>query len=48
VEEENSRKRSINGVRDEVKDVRERLEREREAWMAKKKERWHAITAPQG
>merc|ERR1719443_1180549 len=45
VEEANSRKLSINGVRDEVKDVLERLEREREAWMAKEKERWQAITA---
>merc|ERR1719379_794726 len=45
MEEANSRKLSINGVRDEVKDVLERLEREREAWMAKEKERWQAITA---
>merc|ERR1719443_2766169 len=45
VEEANSRKLAINGVRDEVKDVLERLEREREAWMAKEKERWQAITA---
>merc|ERR1719379_620809 len=45
VEEANSRKLSINGVRDEVKDVLERLEREREASMAKDKERWQAITA---
>merc|ERR1719405_7967 len=45
VEEANSRKLSINGVRDEVQDVLERLERERDAWMAKEKERWQAITA---
>merc|ERR1719313_3098190 len=45
VEEANSRKLSINGVRDEIRDVLERLEREREAWMAKEKERWQAITA---
>merc|ERR1719160_2152924 len=45
VEETNSRKLSVNGLRDEIRDVLERLEREREAWMAKEKERWQAITA---
>ena len=29
----------------EVKDVLERLEREREAWMAKERKRWQALTA---
>ena len=34
VEEADSQKLTANGVRDEVKDVLERSEREREAWMA--------------
>ena len=41
----NSRKRTVSGVRNEVKDVLERLERVSGASMAEEKERWQAITA---
>ena len=40
-----SRKRTVSGVRNEVKDVLERLERVSGASMAEEKERWQAITA---
>ncbi len=44
-EEALCRKRNIAGVQGEVKDVLQRLVRERESLMAKEKERWQAIAA---
>jgi len=43
LEETSARKTNDNGLREEVKDVLFRIEREREEWMGKEKERWKAI-----
>jgi len=43
IEETSSRKVAVSGCREEIQDVLTRLEREREVWMGKEKERWKAI-----
>jgi len=43
IEEASTRKLAVHGVREEVKDVLERLERDRELCLSKEKERWAAI-----
>jgi len=43
VEEMSARKLAVTGIREELQDILVRIEREREEWMGKEKERWRVI-----